>query len=563
MYLGINAFVHDSSAAIIDKEGRIIAAVEEERFSQVKRESRFPIESIKYCLKEAGVSINELDGIGFGWNPRLFFLQRIIWTNIFVCPASFSVIKKNLQTWRKMMSTPSLLKTHFGFNSKKVSFKYFRHHACHAASAYYSSPFENTAFLTIDGKGESESITWGTCINGKMIKLGQGYYSNSIGRLYSAVCMFLGFLGGEKEGTVMALAAYGNPTYLDKFREILQVSKKNLRVKVDTTYLDLSNDDRALPSKKFKKIFQIPPRTPEESIKQVHKDIAASLQVRIEEVIIEMMHQLHLKTAQDNLVLAGGVALNSVLNGKLEYTTPFKKIFIQPAASDVGLSLGAAYIFAQNKNKSNKLGHSLETMAIGPSFHIDEYEQAIKKFGLKYQKAENLTQDVSMLLAQGKLVAWFQGRMEFGPRALGCRSLLADPRKKDMVHKLNEVKKREYFRPFAVSVLEEEASTVFEKITDSPFMLKVDKVKNNWKDKIPSAQHVDGSVRIQTLNQHRDGIYYDLLKAFFKLTGIPLVINTSLNIKGQPIVCTPSQAIETFLNSKIDVLAIGPFLIEK
>ncbi len=565
MYLGINAFVHDASAAIIDKDGRIIAAVEEERFSRVKRESRFPVESIKYCLKEAGISINELDGIGFGWKPSLLLFQRILWSNIFAFPASFSVIKKNFQTYIKMRSAPNLLKKHFDLNPKKVPFKYFRHHACHAASAYYSSPFEDAAFLTIDGKGELESITWGTCTNGKITKLGQSYSPHSIGRLYSATCLFLGFSGSEKEGTAMALAAYGTPEYLDQYRQILQLTKnkKNLKVRVNTAYFDLSSNDLALPSKRFQKTFKMPPRKPEENIEQVYKNIAASLQKRTEEVIVELVNRLHIITGQSNLVLAGGVALNSVLNGKFEYITPFKKVFIQPAASDVGLSLGAAYIFTQSKNKFQKLKFPMETAALGPSFADDECEQAINKVGLKYKKAENITKDVAKLLSDGKLVAWFQGRMEFGPRALGHRSLLADPRPKDMIGKLNEVKKREYFRPFAISILHEEASRLLEKNTDSPFMLKVDNIKTELKDKVPSAQHIDGSVRIQTLKKDRDGIYYDLVKDFFDLTGTPLIINTSLNIKGQPIVCTPSEAIDTFIDSKIDVLAIESFLMEK
>lgn len=565
MYLGINAFIHDASATLVDKDGRIIAATEEERFSRIKRESRFPVESIKYCLKEAGISINDLDGIGFGWSPNLFFFQRILWNNLLHLPASFSAIKKNMETWKKMMGVPSLLEKHFNFEREKVPFKYFRHHACHAASAYYASPFDNAAFLTMDGKGELESITWGICNKGKITKLGQNYSPNSIGRLYSATCRFLGFLGAEKDGTVMALAAYGMPNFSKIYNQFIQISenKKSLKVKIDTAYFNLRDDDHALPSKKFQRVFKIFSRKPEEPIEQTHKDIAASLQQRTEEVIIELVNRLHFITGQNNLVLAGGVALNSVLNGKLEDITPFKKVFIQPAASDAGLSLGAAYIFAQSENKSQKLKYSMQTAALGPAFTEDEYERALSKVGLKYKKTENIAKDVAKLLSGGKLVAWFQGRMEFGPRALGQRSLLADPRPKDMVDKLNEVKKREYFRPFAISILEEEAPRVLEKITDSPFMLKVDNVKNEWKDKIPSAQHIDGSVRIQTLKKDSDGIYYDLVKNFYDLTEVPLIINTSLNIKGQPIVCTPTEAIETFVSTKIDALAIGSFLIEK
>lgn len=566
MYLGINAFFHDASATIVDKDGRIIAAAQEERFTRIKRESRFPVESIKYCLKEAGISINDLDGIGFAWNPNLLFFHRILWGNLFRVRASLYAIKENLNKWKNIKNIANLLEKDFGYNSKKVPLKYFRHHDCHAASAYYASPFKNATFLTIDGRGEWENMTWGVYKSGKRTKLGQNYEPNSIGKVYSGTCRFLGFDGAEKDGTVMALAAYGEATYLDEYRQILKITENvgSLSLKVDTSYFDsYSTPDTIFPSKKFSEKFGIPIRKSGESIDQIHKNIAASLQTRTEEIIIEILERLCAITGESNLVLSGGVALNSVLNGKLEDVTPFKKIFIQPAASDTGLSLGAAYIFAQNKNESGKLKYSMETAALGPSFTENEYEKVIHNAGLKYKKSTHIAYDVAKLLSEGKLVAWFQGRMEFGPRALGQRSLLADPRPKDMVNKLNEVKKREYFRPFAISILEEETPRVLEKITDSPFMLKVDNVKNEWKDKIPSAQHIDGSVRIQTLKKDSDGIYYDLVKNFYDLTGIPLIINTSLNIKGEPIVCTPTEAIETFVSTKIDALAIGSFLIEK
>lgn len=568
MYLGINAFVHDASAAIVDKDGKIIAAVEEERFTRKKQESRFPVESIKYCLKEAGITINELDGIGFGWSPKLFLFQRIIWNGWFRFPASASARMDNWMVLKQMQAIPNTLKEIFGLDVNKVPFRYFRHHASHAASAYYASSFEHAAFLTLDGQGEAEAITWGTCKSGEMKKLGQSYLPNSIGKVHSATCRFLGFYGSEKNGTAMALAAFGEPRYMDIFRKILKpvVSGKSLAVKVDASYFDFaSTAETVMASPKFQEVFGVSPRKTEGEITQVYKDIAASLQQRTEEVIIELLKRLHDITGETNLVLSGGVALNSVLNGKIERISAFKDVFIQPAASDAGLSLGAAYILAQEHHPSSKLPHPMESVALGSAFSDKEYQTALEASNLSYEKLleKDLVKKTAQFLSDGKVVAWFQGRLEFGPRALGHRSLLGDARRKDMTDLLNKVKRREKFRPFAISILQGKASLVLENITDSPFMLMVDTVKLDWREKIPSAEHVDRSVRIQTLTQDRDGIYYELVKEFDKLTGVPLIINTSLNIKGEPIVCSPKEAINTFKESEIDVLVLGNYLVEK
>ncbi len=563
MYLGINAFFHDASAAIVDRDGRIIAAAQEERFTHKKREGRFPVDSIKYCLKEARININELEGIGFAWDPKRLIFQRILWLNLFRVPASWSAIQENIQKIKGMWAVPKLLKEHFGY-SGNTSFRYFRHHACHAANAYFASPFEQAAFMTIDGGGEVESITWGKGKGGSVVKLGQSYFPDSIGKVYSGTCRFLGFSGAEKDGTVMALAAFGEPKFVDIFRKIIKPIKdtNSLKVKVDASYFDFySTADIALSSKKFSDVFGIPARKHEEEVTQIHKDIAASLQKVTEEVIVELLQRLHLITGETNLVLSGGVALNSVLNGKLEKISAFKNVFIQPAASDAGLSLGAAYLSRLERNMNKPV--PMETAALGPSYSDEECREALEKAGLKYEAPQNLTRIVAQAISEGKIIAWFQGRMEFGPRALGQRSLLGDARLVTMLDKLNEVKKREKFRPFAISILEEKAHNVLESIDNSPFMLMVDTVKSDWRNKVPSAQHIDGSVRIQTLNKKRDGLYYDLVQEFDKLTGVPLIINTSLNIKGQPIVCTPSEAIETFVSSSIDVLVMGPYLIYK
>ncbi len=566
MYLGINAFFHDASATIIDKDGHIIAAAEEERFTRNKRESRFPIEAIKYCLKEANVSINDLDGVGFSWDPRLFFFQRILWSNLLSVPSSLSAIKENVRRLKQIRSVPFLLKKHFNFDTEKAKVSYFRHHSCHAANAFYSSPFKTAAFLTMDGQGELESITWGICENEKVTKLGQSYFPNSIGKVYSGVSRFLGFFGSEKEGTVMALAAFGKPVYLSLFESIMSLTgnKKSLKINVDTNYFDFEKSaDLVLFSKKFEEVFKISPRKSEDAIEQIHKDIASSLQKRTEEVILEFLDRLSHITKEKNVVLSGGVALNSVLNGKIETISSFKNVFIQPASSDAGLSLGAAYLLRAQSNPNSQTHAQMVTASLGPSFTNEEYEEALDGMNLKYYKSDNLIQEVAQGIADGKVVAWFQGKMEFGPRALGCRSLLGDARRHDMIDRLNKVKHRESFRPFAISILEEEAGRVLNAVTDSPFMLKVDFLRNEWLEKLPSAQHVDGSVRVQTVTNERDGIYYDLIKRFDEITGVLLVINTSLNIKGQPIVCGPVEAIETFLSSEIDLLVLGEYIVKK
>lgn len=565
MYLGINAFVHDASAAIVDKDGKIIAAVEEERFTRKKQESRFPIEAIRYCLKAAGITINELDGVGFGWSPKLFLWQRIILNGWFRFPASTSARMDNWMVLKQMQSVPRTLKETFGFDVDKVPFRYFPHHTCHAASAYYASPLSQAAFLTMDGQGEAEAITWGIGNNGEMKKLGHSLLPDSIGKVHSATCRFLGFYGSEKNGTAMALAAFGKPQYIDIFRKIIKPidDKKSLQVKVDASYFDFaSTAEKVMVSQKFQTAFDIPPRRAEDPITQIHKDIAASLQQRTEEIIIELLKRLHAVTGETNLVLGGGVALNSVFNGKIEKVSPFKEVFIQPAASDAGLSLGAAYLLAQSKHPSSKLPHAMDDAALGPGFADKEYEAALDDAKLSYARLDDkkLAQKTAQYIADGKVVAWFQGRLEFGPRALGHRSLLGDARRSDMTDRLNKVKRREKFRPFAISILKDKASMVLDNITDSPFMLMVDTVRQDWREKIPSAQHVDGSVRIQTVTKDNDGIYYELIKEFDKLTGVPLIINTSLNVKGEPIACTPQETIRTFKDSEIDVLVLGNYL---
>lgn len=557
MFIGINAFFHDASCALVDEDGKVIAAAEEERFTRKKKESRFPVEAIKYCLNQARGA--KLSGIAFGWDPTIFLTQRILLTNLIRVPAGISIIKENIHHWQEMRSVPEKIRNLLGIQGKGVPFRFFPHHLCHAASAYFASGFSDTAFLTLDGYGEIESMTWGIAQGTRLTKLGKQAFPDSVGKVYSGTCRFLGFNGAEKDGTVMALAAFGEPRFIDIFRKILTLSTDGLRVQVDRRYFDLR--DTSLPKQFLSQELGVAPRLPRDAIRPVHQDIAASLQKRFEEVVIEMLNRLHHLTKKENLVLAGGVALNSVLNGKLDEVSPFKKIFIQPAANDSGLSLGAAYLMAQSF-RTAKLTHAkLLDIALGPAFSDYECQVKLNEYGLHFAKPESVAHEAARMLMDGKIVAWFQGQMEFGPRALGHRSLLADARNPNAVVRLNEIKQREGFRPFAISILETEAPFVLRHVRNSPFMLLVDTLLPSWKDKVPSAQHVDGSVRVQTLNFRRDKQFFKLVEAFYRLTNVPLILNTSLNRKGEPIALSPDDAIKAFLNSSIDALVLGPFIV--
>ncbi len=563
MFLGINGFSHDASAVIVDSEGRILAAVEEERFTGKKKEDRFPVESIRYCLNAAGISASDLLGIGFGWHPYLLLRDRVLRSNVFEYPVPLKLIRKNVRKAFLGWSIRRRFEREIGPLGKDARVCYFKHHTAHAASAFYASPFEEAAFLTLDGRGERESMTWGYGQGAQLYQLGANQHPNSLGNFYSGIARFLGFHSWEKDGTVMALAGCGQPKYMKEFRELLTLAPNGLSIKLNLDYFDCTIGDGLPRSSNLERLLGIKMRSEGEPIQQEHRDIAATLQAITQDIIIRICTELRELTGMDNLVIAGGVALNSVTNGMLRERTPFKDIFIPPAAHDGGLSLGCAYLLA-HKGKERKTPHHLTNADLGPEFGEEEIRKSLDGHAeLAWDKHEDIAGVVAQALVDGKKVAWFQGRLEYGPRALGNRSILADARRPNVQNELNSIKHRESFQPFAISVLRDEAGNWLCKGTESPFMLLVDRVKSHLRSAVPGAQHVDGSVRVQTVSEKENPLYFQLIREFFKITGVPLIINTSLNLRGAPLVCNPQDALQAFKNTNLDALAIGQFLVTK
>jgi len=561
-YLGLNAFSHDASAAIVDNEGRIIAAVEEERFTRKKQEDRFPIESIRYCLKEAGINVADLAGIGYAWHPLLLISQRVLWSNIFDYPVPRELIWKNLRKAANAFTIGQHIRRNFGPLRKGIGIKYFPHHKAHAASAFFASSFQDAAYLTIDGRGEWETATWGYAQESMLNKLGAAHHPDSLGNLYSGIARFCGFMNLEKDGTVMALAGCGKPRYSKQFKHLLEINANGSSriIRLNRDYLDCRTGD-AQPRRSLDSLFGIKMRPQGGELVQEYKDIAASLQLRTQEAIIQLCKKIHDLTHVDRLVLAGGVMLNSVANGILRDQTPFKEIFIQPAANDSGLSLGCAYLLA-SRELVERTRCSMKSASLGPAFSPEEILTMLQsRDDLDWKQCPDIAGKVAEELANGKKVAWFQGRLEFGRRALGNRSILADARNITVRSELNMIKGRESFRPFAISILCEMSKDWLVRGTESPFMLLVDKINSRYAYLVPGAQHVDGSVRIQTVSQEEYPLYHKLIATFNKITGVPLIINTSFNIRGEPLVCNPYDAIETFVQARLDALAIGPFFV--
>lgn len=564
MYLGINGFSHDASAAIVDEEGRIIAAVEEERFSRRKKEDRFPVESIRYCLNEAGISLSDLKGIGYGWHPLLLLRQRILWGNLVDYPVPLAFLAKNVRKMLNSLSIKRRIEAIFGPLDSGIEVRYFKHHTAHAASAFFASPFHEAAFLTIDGRGELETATWGYARCTEIQQLGANHHPNSVGNLYSAIARFCGYFGLEKDGTLMALAACGEPVYQKDFRQLVRFNRpeSHERFEINRDYFDCRSGD-GIPQRSLERFFGVNMRAKDGVLQQQHKDIAASMQAVTEELIVRLCRDLHKLTRMDKLVLAGGVALNSVTNGILRAKTPFKDIFIQPAANDAGLALGCAYLLAHS-NKCKRTRHTMTTASLGPSFSRDQILRTLERHPkLAWNEPADIAITVADMLSKGKTIAWFQERLEYGPRSLGNRSILADARKTEIQKELNIIKRREAFRPFAVAILAEETGEWLHRGTDSPFMLLVDQISEKHRLAVPGARHVDNSVRVQTVSIEERPLFHALIKEFFRITGIPLVINTSFNLPGEPIVCSPDDAIHAFGSMNIDALAIGPFLVTK
>lgn len=568
--LGINAAFHDSSACIV-KDGQLLAAAEEERFTHVKHGKRpvpfstyeLPFHAIDYCLSIAGIHLNGVDLIGYSLNPYLLLnggsKEQSI--SLPLQPNAGNKSKEWYSEWdplfiSSIVNSPGQLKDGYPHHLQKRfagagispdAFHFVEHHLAHAASAFLPSPFKSAAVLTIDGRGEHTTTSYYYGEDNELRLLADVRMPHSLGLLYEQVTNWLGFLHSSDEYKVMALASYGKPVFVSQFRSIIQIQNDGKYVIAEHTLENLFG----------------PARSRDEPFTKLHFDIAHSLQKVLEETVLDMANWLHSATGQSNLCLAGGVALNCVLNGVLRDKGPFKKIWVQPAAGDAGTALGAALWLDNTHAVSTSRSFLMDHVYWGPEYNDEEIEAFLKWTKAPYKKMQHIAKETAMVLAQDKVVGWYQGRMEFGPRALGSRSILASPISADMQSRLNEIKDREDFRPVAPVVLEEDAAEWFDNAVPSPFMLFVFPVKEDKKQKIPAVCHVDGTARIQTINSRQHPVYYELLNEFKKLTGVPILVNTSFNTRGEPIVCSPRDAIECFWTSPFDALVINSFLLEK
>ncbi len=556
--LGISCYYHDSAACLL-QDGKVVAAVSEERFNRIKNSEVFPINAINYCIQAGGIAFGDLDYIGFYEKPFLKF-SRVIIDHIRAYPFSLRSFLERIPNWLKdRLVLPLILKKELGFD-KKVFF--VKHHLSHAASAFLVSPFKEAAIITADGVGEWTTTTCGIG-RGNDIKIIQEItYPDSLGLLYTAVTSYLGFLAHQGEGKVMGLAAYGQPRYLDKFYKIIQ-PKPDGSFRINQKFFGFNKGAR-MYSRQFINLFG-KNRKANEGIKQCHCDIAASLQKVTEDTLINIANSLYLNTKMDNLCLAGGVFLNCVANNKIIENTPFSKVYIQPAAGDSGGALGVACCI-ENLILKRPRKFIMDSAYLGPEFSPIEIKRCLITRNFKFTEfnEDELLEFVAKRILDNKIVGWFQGRSEYGPRALGNRSILANPMFsgiKDLINK--KVKKRESFRPYAPAILEEKMSEYFNLTQHSPFMLLAGEVIAEKRELIPGVMHVDKTARVQTVSKQVNPKFWRLIKAFETLTGIPILLNTSFNLRGEPIVCTPNDAVGTFLNSEMDYLVIGDFIASR
>lgn len=583
--LGISAFYHDSAAALL-RDGEIIAAAQEERFTRKKHDPGFPSEAIEYCLGEAGITPEELDVVAFYDKPFLKF-ERIMETYLAYAPSGLGSFLKAVPLWIKQkLWTKDLIKRELGYHGRVV---FPEHHESHAASAFFPSPFTEAAFLTTDGVGEWATTSFGVGSGNRVKILSEMRFPHSLGLLYSAFTYYTGFKVNSGEYKVMGLAPYGEPRYKDLILDKLMDLKEDGSFKFRMEYFNYCAG-LTMTSKKFHELFGGPPRRPETKLTQREMDLARSVQEAAEEIIMRIARHVHASTGKKNLCLAGGVAMNCVANGKLLKEGPFEDIWIQPAAGDAGGALGAAFFaWHQCLEKPRRADGRTDSMKggyLGPEFGGSEIRAFLDTTGTPYSELSRgeVPGKVADLIAGGDVVGWFQGRMEFGPRALGARSILGDPRSADMQETMNlKIKFRESFRPFAPSVLEERAGEYFEIDRPSPYMLLVvpvspgvrkdpspDQAEKKGLEKlgmvrstIPAVTHVDSTARIQTVSRDTNPLYYDMIKELQKRHGCPVVINTSFNVRGEPIVCTPEDAYRCFVNTNMDYLVMGDFLLEK
>jgi carbamoyltransferase len=570
--LGVNAAFHDPAACLV-RDGVVVAAAEDERFTHVKHGKRpvpfttweLPHHAIDFCLRQAGIALKDVDHVAYSFDPWLLLGRNPLPSTmpIPLAPGSQPAIDGYSSAWEPLFvasitnapgflidGVPLHLQSRFrdvALGREPYRWHWVPHHLSHAASAFHCSPYQKAAVLTLDGRGERATTGYAYGDGHELEWIGQVCMPHSLGMLYEEVTEYLGFLRSSDEYKVMALASFGEPRLAQQFREIVQLGANG-----QYQITDLRLDERFGP-----------PRLKGGPINRKHYDIARSLQLVLEETVVEISRWLHSASRCDNLCMAGGVALNCVMNARVRDQGPFRNIWVQPAAGDAGTAVGAALWIDAKERRPAQREYVMDHVFLGPEYSDEEIEEFLSWTKVPYRRLENVAEEVADLLVQDKVIGWFQGRMEMGPRALGARSILASPIHAEMQARLNEIKDREDFRPVAPVVLEEFAAEWFHRGRPSPFMLFVFDVPPDKADRIPAVRHVDGTARIQTINRAQNERYYDLLRAFHARTGTPVLVNTSFNTRGEPIVCTPRDAVECFWTSPLDALAIGSFLLEK
>jgi len=587
--LGISAYYHDSAACIV-RDGEIIAAAQEERFTRKKHDHRFPAKAVNFCLDYAGIKGGQVDLVAFYDKPLLKF-ERLLETYLDYAPSGLRSFIMAMPLWlREKLWIREQVAKECGYKGQVL---FTEHHESHAASAFFPSPFESAAVLTMDGVGEWATSSFGYGRGNELHLLSELHFPHSLGLLYSAFTYYTGFKVNSGEYKVMGLAPYGEPRYVQTILDELIDLREDGSLRLNMKYFNYCQG-LTMTSAAFDRLFDGPPRKPEAKLTQRHMDLARSIQEVVELAMLRMANHVHSRTGEKNLCLAGGVALNCVGNGRILREGPFKRIWIQPAAGDAGGSLGAAlsvwYQYLNNdRNVEAVCGSRQDGMKaayLGPEFASDDIQDYLDGIGAKYKRLNRsaLIDYAARLLAEEKVVGWFQGRMEFGPRALGARSIIGDPRSPKMQSQMNlKIKFRESFRPFAPSVLRERVADYFELDCDSPYMLLVAPVQthlrrdmnaaeqslfgidklNVTRSTIPAITHVDYSARIQTVRREDNSLYYDLIAAFEKFTGCAVLVNTSFNVRGEPIVCTPENAYTCFMRTEMDALVIEDFVLEK
>jgi len=580
--LGLNAFHGDSSACIVI-DGRLIAAVEEERFRRIKHWAGFPTEAIKYCLKAGGVKIEEVDHIAVNRNPTANLFRKALFA--FQKHPSLNLVKDRLRNASKIKDIKAILSSEFGVRSEKIKAEihHVEHHVAHLGSAFLVSPFDKAAIVSVDGFGDFVGTMWGYGEGNKLTVKDRIFFPHSLGLFYLSLTQFLGFPKYGDEYKVMGLSSYGEPVYLEKMREVVRVdSNGKFRLNLDyfihhsegVTMTWEGGEPQMGPvySGEMEKALGPARQNRDEPITKRHEDIAASMQAMYEEAFFNLLNYVYEQTKTPVLCLAGGCAMNSVANGKIFDKTPFQEVYIQAAAGDAGGALGAAY-YVWNQVLGNERDFIMNTAYWGPGFleaevkdRIEANRKELENIGCSIEKIDDqreLCRRTAKEIADGKIVGWFQGRMEWGPRALGNRSIVVDPRRAEMKDVLNaRIKRREPFRPFAPSILLEKTGEYFEKDYPDPFMIKVYPIRPEKRSLIPAVTHVDGSGRLQTVKKEDNPLYWQLIKEFENITGVPVVLNTSFN-ENEPIVCTPTEALDCFLRTRMDVLVLGNFFIKR